>query len=105
MCRLEQNGTLDTSFSDNFNGTNVRIIIEDSNNKYVISTSFTINRIEQNGNIDSTFSVGTGFDNIIYSIIQDSNNKYIIGGSFTTYNGSTHYKIIRLNQDGTSNSV
>lgn len=66
----------------------------------------SINTNAQNpGNIDSNFNIGTGFNGGIsytnaYSIAIQPNGKIIVGGDFNTYNGTTKYKLIRLNIDG-----
>ena len=115
ITRLNQNGSIDNTFNS---GTgfdiDVNLIIQDTNDKYVIGGNFTsysgvttnyITRLNQNGSIDNTFNSGTGFNGLVRSIIQDINDKYVIGGNFTSYHNQNINKFIELNQDGTSNTI
>jgi len=115
IIRLNTDGSLDTTFSvgTGFSGI-VNSIILQSDGKLVVGGNFTsyngtsrsrLARLNTNGSLDTTFSVGTGFDNIPYSIVQQSDGKLVIGGNFTTYNGSTRNRIIRLNTNGSSDST
>ena len=54
--------------------------------------------------IDPTFNIGTGINGgISYpnanSIILQPDGKILVGGDFNSYNGTTRYKLIRLNVD------
>ena len=118
IIRLNQDGSIDNTFNigTGFNSS-VLSIIEDSNNKYVVGSSFRsyngtptngIIRLNQDGSIDNTFNIGTGiniYTSTIYSIIEDSNNKYVVGGKFSSYNGTPSNGIIRLNQDGSVDNI
>lgn len=58
------------------------------------------------GAIDSTFirvkpGVGEGADDDIRAIAVQRDGKIIIGGNFTSYNGTSRYRIARVNVDGT----
>ena len=117
IIRLNNNGTIDTSFNigSGFDGYTY-CLLQDSNSKYVIAGGFTqyngtssnyIIRLNNNGTIDTSFNIGSGFswsvfknDYTINSLIQDSNGKYLIGGRFISYNGVGANHIIRLNYDG-----
>lgn len=110
LVRLNDNGTLDTSFENNKPvGIQFALAINvDINNKIVIGGSFfdigngpkNIIRLNNDGTIDNTFNIGTGADNQISTTLIQSNGKIVIGGSFNVFNGTTKSKLARLNPDG-----
>lgn len=57
--------------------------------------------LAQPGTLDLTFTPGTASNSSIYSIATQDDGKLIIGGMFTAYNGSSRYRIARLNTNGT----
>jgi len=113
ITRLKSNdGTLsDTllSIGTGFNNT-VRAIAIQSDRKIIIGGNFIsyngtaqnrITRLNSDGTRDIDFTIGTGFNNVTYSIAIQSDGKIIIGGVFTSYRGTTQNRITRLNSDGT----
>jgi uncharacterized delta-60 repeat protein len=60
-----------------------------------------LTRLNPDGTLDNTFSVGSGFNNDIYTIGLQSDGKILVGGVFTNYNGNTRNRLVRLNTDGT----
>lgn len=50
-------------------------------------------------------SSGTGFDNFAFPIAIQSDGKIIVGGGFSSYNGTGSIRLIRLNQDGSVDTV
>jgi uncharacterized delta-60 repeat protein len=54
---------------------------------------------------DTTFTIGTGFDNSVWAIAMQSDAKIVCGGQFTTFNGATVNRIVRLNSDGTRDTI
>lgn len=115
IARLFSDGTLDTSFNpgsgpNTFGSISAECIAIQSDGKIIVGGNFqqyngtSINRIVRintNGTIDNTFSVGSGFNNAVYSLSIQSDGKIIAGGDFTTYNGVTRNRIAKLNLDGT----
>jgi uncharacterized delta-60 repeat protein len=78
--------------------------------KYGLDISPGIARLNSNLTFDATFNVGTGFENYIVTdgnsgvrfvaeAIDGSGDVYV-GGTFSTFNGVTHNRLIRLNDDG-----
>ena len=57
-------------------------------------------RLNADGTNDSTFNGGSGAYNGINSISVQSDGKIIIGGNFGSYDGTTRYRIARLNSYG-----
>lgn len=111
ITRLTTNGNLDGTFfvSNGCNNTVNSIQIQ-SNNKIILGGFFTtcggvnvnrIVRLNTNGSVDTNFNIGTGFNNLVYTVAVQSDDKIIVGGIFTTYNGLSANRIIRLNSDGT----
>ncbi len=111
IARLNNNGSLDTSFNP---GTGVNDIVFSlviqTDSKILIGGRFNeynglkinnIARINSNGMPDNTFNPGKGPNNTIFSIYQDSNNKILIGGYFTAFNEKVRNRIARLNIEGT----
>lgn len=110
IARLNENGSLDTSF-DPGTGANdaVYTINLQQDGKIVIGGLFTayngatksgIIRLDADGSLDETFDSGTG---TAYGGVQASallpNGQMIIGGSFTAYNGIGKNRITRINGD------
>lgn len=113
IARLYSNGDWDYDLNTIGASTNaVRSIEIQSDGKMVIGGSFTnfngfsanrIVRIGSGGGTDSNiaFTIGTGFDNTVYKLAIQSDGKIVVGGAFTSYNGTSQYRITRLNSNGT----
>ena len=59
-------------------------------------------RLNSDGSRDSAFNIGSGFDDLVWSIVPaaDGTGDIYVGGYFTTYNGVSANHIVRLNSDG-----
>lgn len=116
---IESDGTEDTTFYTNlgtgFNST-IRTSTIQSDGKILVGGDFiTFNgnirknlvRLNSNGTEDTAFytNLGIGFDNIIYLTEIQSDGKILIGGEFTGLNGNTRNYLVRLNSDGTEDTV
>lgn len=62
-------------------------------------------RLNSTGSIDSNFAYGAGFNGQVYALDQDNSKAVYVGGSFTTYQGNTNPGIIRLNDNGTKDTL
>ena len=110
IIRLNSDGTIDNTFSIGSGFDNdVRYISIQSGGRILLGGYFTtydgtgsnyIIRLNSDGNIDTGFSIGTGFDNYVYSIVTQSDGKILVCGNFVEYNGTGSNNIIRLNSDG-----
>ena len=111
IVRLNTDGTRDTSFSTEGTGFGniIRDIALQSDGKIIVGGEYTtyngiflnrIQRLNADGTRDTGFSIGTGFNGIVYAIALQSDGKILVGGDFTSYNGSTTGRIARLNTDG-----
>jgi uncharacterized delta-60 repeat protein len=114
-----QGGILDTAFTTN-TGTaasgSVNSIAIQSDGKIVLGGGFitwngtTVNRIvrlNSDGTRDTTFTTntGTGAATTVNSIAVQPDGKILVGGTFTAWNGIAGNRIVRLNSDGTRDTV
>ena len=111
IARLQEDGTVDSSFNPSGTGVNefVKTAILQSDTKIVIAGNFTayngimsnrIARVLPEGAIDPTFVTGNGFNNQVYALALQEDGKIIVGGNFTSYNGTAVNRIVRLSADG-----
>jgi uncharacterized delta-60 repeat protein len=116
IVRLNTDGSIDDFFNIG-SGANQRIraIAIQSDGKIIIGGDFTtfnsvsknsIVRLNVDGSIDNSFNIGSGFYQLndsteVNQILILSNEKIIITGSFISYNGTSRYKIVKINNDGT----
>lgn len=110
ICRLNTNGTLDTTFYNQSSGlTNQgRTVLVLDDDKLIVGGLFTKNilKLDKNGYIYNEFNInGSGFNNQVQKIVKTIDNKILVGGRFTTYNGELYNYIIKLNQNGSSSTI
>lgn len=114
IARLNQNGTLDTTFNTGsaFDDV-VWKILQEPNGNLLVGGFFTeyngvecnrMVRLHQDGTLDSGFSKSIGFNNVVLSLAFQPNGKIMVGGDFTHFDSIVVNKIVRLNQDGTLDS-
>ncbi len=113
MYKYNMDGVKDYSFySTTTNGEVEAIAIQDDG-KVIQAGNFTgygsgssavemnrIGRQDSNGRLDTTFNIGSGANDIIYTVAIQNDGKIVIGGSFTSFNGIQRNRIARLNTDG-----
>jgi uncharacterized delta-60 repeat protein len=115
IIRLNPDGSKDTAF-DNTTGFNntVAAIAIDSNGKIYVGGFFItykgvtenrIIRLNPDGSKDTAFDNTTGFDVSVNAITIDTNGKIYVGGGFSTYKGVTENRMIRLNADGSKDTI
>ena len=113
IIRLNDNGSIDNSFNITSGFTGGNPLVNDceiqTDGKIIAVGAFTgysgtaINRLirlNTDGTIDTSFNIGTGFNDVIYSVKLQSDNKILVGGQFTQYDGETKRGLVRLNTDG-----
>ena len=115
IARLLSDGTLDSSFNAGAGADAiVETILLQPDGKIVLGGQFSfvngsscnrLVRLNTNGSIDYSFSIGIGFDKNVYSIALQSDNKLVVGGAFLNYKGISAKKIVRLNTDGSLDSI
>lgn len=113
FARLNQDGTLDGTFSGNGKPNSyVDAITIDRNGKILIGGAFTtyngtntprMARLSSLGVLETTFNtnLGTGFNSNVNVIVEQSDGKILVGGGFATFNGAAKKALVRLNEDGT----
>ncbi len=115
IVRTETNGTIDTTFNigtglaaaayNVYIQSDGKIITAGAFTTYSGSTNNRIVRINTNGTKDTSFTIGSGFNNVVYISSLQPDEKIIAGGLFTTYSGSSNNYIVRINSDGTKDST
>jgi uncharacterized delta-60 repeat protein len=119
IVRLNTDGTQDTAFTTNTGtgaSSTVRAIAIQSDGKIVLGGDFTtfntvtvnrIVRLNSDGTRDTTFTTNTGTaaSTSIDAIAIQSDGKIVLGGTFSTFNGVTVNLIVRLNSDGTRDTI
>ena len=112
ICRLDETGSLDTTFNPGAGANNtVRALATQDDGKILIggdfldysgSAEYHLVRVNESGDIDATFNTGDGFNGAVYSIVVQDDGKILVGGNFDYYSGSSSVAgIIRLNSNGT----
>lgn len=119
IVRLNEDGTIDTTFQTNGGATGgagtatqkgIYDAVMDSSGKIVAAGNFTlysgstnnyIVRINQDGSQDATFNNATGFNASGTGVGIDRSGNIYVAGTFTTYKGVGANRIVGLNSDGT----
>ena len=114
LARLNEDGTLDTSFKE-VDHTGFYKMIQQNDGKIIIIGNFmfddhvqanNIFRLNADGTRDYSYNaVGTGASYGVLSSVVQKDGKIIIGGDFTFYNGKRVNRIARLNADGTMDAT
>jgi len=108
VARLEENGSLDTSFASIVvNNLSVYAVGVQSDGKVIIGGDFTsvggvvrnyLARIEADGTLDATFD--PNLNGLVFSITVQPDDKFIVCGAFTTVGATGRNYIARFNADG-----
>ncbi len=131
IARFNNDGSLDNTFNplgagplfgyqDSNDFTNVSKIKILPNNKIMIVGNFgayngvarkNIARLNADGTLDLSFDPGTGINGynnqtppVLNAMELQPDGKLLVGGQFSSYNGTTKWGIIRINEDGTVDS-
>jgi uncharacterized delta-60 repeat protein len=110
IIRLNEDGSLDTSFNigTGFNNAIISLAIQNDGkiivggyfSTYNGSIKYKILRLNVDGSIDNSFNTGSGFVGNVNTLTLLPDGKIIVGGNFVDYNGTSRSDIIRLNTDG-----
>ncbi len=110
LLRLNNNGTIDATFTPGVTNGNVSDILRQPDGKILVGGTFTttfngqprsgIARVNEDGTIDTTFNPGTGTNNFVQKLALQTDGKVLIVGAFTTFNGTSRNRIARLNANG-----
>lgn len=66
---------------------------------------YDIARLNSDGSLDTTFNPVTGADGIVHSLAWQFNGQIVAGGEFTHFDGINNGYIIRLNNDGSIDTM
>lgn len=121
IVRLNSSGAEDTSFYTNIGtgiagGSSIRNVAVQSDGKIVFVGGFTqfngnsisgITRLNANGSEDSAFriNVGGGAAGEVKALAIQADGKILVGGYFTLWSGNTRNRLVRLNADGTEDTL
>ena len=111
MARLNENGTLDTTF-DPGQGVNgpVFALARQADGKMIFAGHFSlfnaqgrgsIVRVNTDGSLDTSFVPRHGSDDSIYAIAMHPDGRAYIGGVFRSYNDTRRWGLALLRTDGT----
>ncbi|MEO8589330.1 MAG: T9SS type A sorting domain-containing protein [Flavobacteriales bacterium] len=110
LARLNTDGSLDVTFDPGAGPDYIvtRAAIK-SDGRIIIGGHFTayngtpmnsIAGLNVDGSLDVTFDPGAGANQRVSTIAIQSDGRIVIGGYFTSFNGTSRYRIARLNADG-----
>ncbi len=110
VARLSTDGTVDISFNPGAGADNpVYALIVQPNDKVLVGGAFStfnnisrpgLARLNTNGVVDPGFSVGAGFNGIVYALALQNDGKVVVGGEFISFNGVARTNLVRLNGNG-----
>jgi uncharacterized delta-60 repeat protein len=106
VARLNDDGSLDTSFGPGSGADNIvlRFALQ-PDGKMVIGGTFTeyaetgrnrIARLNTDGSLDESFDPGSGVDNFIYAVVLQPDGKILVSGRFSDYDGIGRSHIARV---------
>jgi uncharacterized delta-60 repeat protein len=112
IARLNQDGSVDTTFTNTTANASVRAITVQPDGRILLGGLFAsvngntnFNRIARlnsaSGSSDLTFTPGLGANDMVDSIALQTDARIVLGGQFTRCSGVTRNRITRLNPDGT----
>lgn len=115
IVRLNQDGSVDTTFEVTSNGDQQEACGVQSDGRIFVCGNFTtingasrkqLARLQPSGAPDLSFDFGTGIpgSGSVRAIRQLSDGKILLGGNFSSINGTNRESVARLNSDGTVDS-
>ena len=118
IARLNADSSIDTTFLNGLAGANgpIQTILVQTDGRILAGGPFTkINGLNRNGlarlmsdgSLDSSFDAGAGGDDTIFAFAETfmPDRRLLVGGSFLNMNGSSHPRLVRLNNAGLVDST
>ncbi|MDH3762352.1 MAG: hypothetical protein OEU50_15335 [Gammaproteobacteria bacterium] len=117
LVRINADGSVDAGFATgtSFNNsvftlapaTGGDIYVGGGFTAYNGSTAIRLVRLNADGSIHTAFATGTGFNGSVRAIVRasDGSGDIFVGGSFTAYDVSTVNRLVRLDTDGSIDTV
>ncbi len=112
IARFNEDGTVDAGFNAQAGGA-VHAVAVQADGKILLAGDFgsvnripskTVARVLPDGQIDDTFSIGRGGDKEARAVAVQPDGKILVGGNFVRFNGESHQRVVRLNEDGSVDS-
>lgn len=105
LIRLNNNGTLDTSFVNAATGLIIQNIGLQSDGKVLPmrNAGALVRRLNTNGSFDTSWSNGTLTNPTVYGgtfALTLPNDWYMLGGAWTQYNGQNYPKLVKTDENG-----
>ncbi len=109
IARLNDDGSLDSTFSSTVTGTIYSVAVQEDQ-KIVVGGLFGninglsrngIARLNPDGSLDTSFNPGTTITSSVTSVAAQPDGKTLVGGMFFSFNGVFRQSIARLKNDGT----
>jgi uncharacterized delta-60 repeat protein len=109
LCRLDENGGLDPSFSSDLRSKAEIFTTFVDGSKILIGGLFSyvngetmwhLARLNADGSIDESFDPGSGPSDRVTHIFKLEDGDYILGGHFSKYSGSWQSGMVRIDPDG-----
>lgn len=117
VARLETSGARDTSFGGSgggpHGGTVSMVLLRPGDAKMFLGGNFSaydgalasnLALANADGSVDDNYSEqagGTGLGPHIYAVGIQADGKIVVAGLFSSFNGASHYNLVRLNPDAT----
>lgn len=117
IARFASDGSLDLDFATNagtgFNlDTEVILLLPDGTilvgGQFSTYNGVAANRLSKllpDGTVDPAFQTGGGPNGTVYALAREASGQILVGGAFTTWDGVTARGLIRLNPDGSRDTV
>lgn len=105
LIRVNNNGTLDTSFVNAQSGGILQNVGLQSDGKILPlgNTGLQVRRLNTDGSFDTTWTTGTLTNTTLYGgtyALILPNDWYMLGGTWTQYNGQNYPKLVKTDEDG-----
>ena len=111
VARLNDDGSLDTSFDPSLNSPNgyVQSVAVAASGQTIIGGSFTalgdhsrngVARLNENGTLDASFDPGTGVDGPVYVVALQGDGRVLAGGAFDHAGAYSRQNLVRFNSNG-----
>ena len=106
--RLNEDGSLDGTFTNGANGMVVTLAVQ-MDGKILVGGMFTtlagqprmhLGRLYPDGSLDPTFTNGVSVNGNVFCLAAQADGKILVGGEFDTLAGQACYRLGRLNVDG-----
>ncbi|HXF09632.1 MAG TPA: Calx-beta domain-containing protein [Desulfuromonadaceae bacterium] len=106
IARLNQNGTIDSSFTPGVGAndtvetirlqTDTRILLGGDFSQCTGVTRNRVTRLNPDGTVDTTINFGLGTDGFVSTSVIQPDGNIVLGGDFLNYDGQSHPRLVRI---------